>query len=307
MSCEELKTDVLQKALHEGRLGDDPLLLAHVNRAIEEQKEKDDAKNAITIVEDNEHVRAGPSTIPGFGRGLFAVHDLAQYEEVSRTRPLVSVVYEGMEGDVCDWCFANAKAQETNRVELAEIEMPSIKRCSACRECGYCSHDCQQKAWNAYHKLECKAYRSPGYKNVTPDFINGNTRTVVRLLCMLKMGTMGEAKLEEIMELPHNSKETIKKTEIRPGFIMDPTALLRKRAQHSIAATGTGMEAEKVYDLLTIVSCCLDLVNCKYANLTGYDAHGGTKRRVSEAHRASSCHPRDQIHSLMRAQHHCLR
>jgi Pyruvate/2-oxoacid:ferredoxin oxidoreductase delta subunit len=96
---------------------------------------------------------------------VFVVDDTPAWQEVSRTRPVVTVVFEGEEERVCYWCFACTEYPIDIAVDLAmspSNPMPKIeiKRCSGCKTCGYCSKACQQKAWNLYHKAECKTRAS---------------------------------------------------------------------------------------------------------------------------------------------------
>lgn len=247
-------SDKTQKAFESGALDFDRGLHHYAALAVEEKRSRDEARNIVTPVEDNDLLQIGPSNMPNFDRGVFVVKDTPAWQEVSCSRPLVSVVYEGQEANVCDWCYANSELPIDFVNDKPELALPIIKRCSGCKELGYCSKECQQKAWSHYHKLECKAIKASAQQKLDPDFINGNTRTVTRLLCMHKMGTLSEEQLAILRQLPHRSDETFRIKQIRPGFQIDPQANLRRRAVASINATKSHMTPEQVYDLLTIVS-----------------------------------------------------
>jgi len=61
-------------------------------------------------------------------------------------------------GHRCDGCL---KTTERDMMLLFGVE--KLSKCSSCQKVYYCSRECQIKAWNKYHKTECKVFKQvPG-------------------------------------------------------------------------------------------------------------------------------------------------
>ena len=83
-----------------------------------------------------------PSKIAGAGAGLFVTSEVDFGEEIFRSCPVVNYVQEGMHELVCDYCYAYSKSNihSSGRfVTPEDPELESIKACSGCKVCYYCS------------------------------------------------------------------------------------------------------------------------------------------------------------------------
>lgn len=92
------------------------------------------------IAEDGVALRVGPSSIPGAGSGLFAIHDIPAGSEIFRSQPLL-VVCEAAQDGVCDWCLLNqnSSVHPDGRFYTSEDKRPEIAPCSRCKVAKYCS------------------------------------------------------------------------------------------------------------------------------------------------------------------------
>ncbi|KAJ9137517.1 Histone-lysine N-methyltransferase SMYD3 [Pleurostoma richardsiae] len=104
----------------------------------------------------------GRSHIEGAGSGLFVTEDVAEGEEILRSRPLILCRESGVD-DVCDWCFTNRNSSvhpEGRFYSGDEDPRPIISRCARCKVARYCSTNCQKMAWANHHKFECSSLLS---------------------------------------------------------------------------------------------------------------------------------------------------
>ncbi|KAI0902018.1 hypothetical protein F4806DRAFT_22987 [Annulohypoxylon nitens] len=132
------------------------------------------------------------STIPGAGRGLFALRDFAPGElVVFLEQPLVAELETHHMKNTCGYCFQRGAKDETERAEAASIGLPNglitIRHCTRCHRVGYCSKSCQVKAWNRGHKYECPILAS----KARPD-LPVSVRALIKLLGRLRNSSAAE-------------------------------------------------------------------------------------------------------------------
>ena len=117
----------------------------------------------FTTVECKYGLKISTSDIPGAGRGIFALEDIPVGTEVFRVvKPIVTAVSSHKMDYVCDNCF-NDPFVAFNKNELFDSPCSkptstaeaTFRPCSACDKVVYCSDECQDAAWYAYHKHEC--------------------------------------------------------------------------------------------------------------------------------------------------------
>lgn len=86
-------------------------------------------------------VRIGRSAIPGAGQGVFVTGDVGANEEIYRSTPLVTKVFENQH-KFCDWCQLVANddlcLNATNQ-PLTDVSKPTVNACKGCYSVYYCS------------------------------------------------------------------------------------------------------------------------------------------------------------------------
>ena len=112
-------------------------------------------------------------------------------ETVVKSKPFALVIARTVLGvqdchkNTCDFCF-----------KQNPIQNEALKKCKGCQLCYYCDSDCHQRAWNSYHKKECKFLRKL-YEN--DDEVNDAERLILRIF--IKLFFFGG--YEEYEELPN--------------------------------------------------------------------------------------------------------
>ena len=225
----------------------------------------DEILDADSPIHGNDRVRIGLSPIPRAGKGLFLTDDSPAFTEVSRAKPVVMTVAEGLQDKICDWCYVKTDDEYDLQHYLPDKDKKSIKRCASCKEVGYCSKECQQKAWHAYHKVECKMFRSTIYRQRPRDHpMDRHMSATYRLLCMQKMGTFSDEQLRRVMKLPHNEDELFKTELVKKGLATHDKPHFRARVSNITAATGCTLTYDQVYELAIIVSLIGPIIRMKH-------------------------------------------
>ncbi|KAI0850312.1 hypothetical protein F5Y00DRAFT_268455 [Daldinia vernicosa] len=147
----------------------------------------------------NNKVEVKKSTIDGAGRGLFACQDFGPGDlVVLLDRPLLAELDTDRMEDTCDWCFQRGATDPMERMQAASMGLPNglieIKKCARCRRVGYCSKNCQNKAWKREHKYECHVLAP----STRPNLPMG-VRAVIKLLGRLRGNTGNER--EQILDI----------------------------------------------------------------------------------------------------------
>ncbi|KAI2780180.1 hypothetical protein F4815DRAFT_161587 [Daldinia loculata] len=147
----------------------------------------------------NNKVEVKKSTINGAGRGLFACQDFEPGDlVVFLDQPLLAELDTDHMEDTCGWCFQRGATDPMERMQAASMGLPNglieIKKCTRCRRVGYCSKNCQSKAWKREHKYECHVLAP----STRPDLPMG-VRAVIKLLGRLRDSTGDER--EQILDI----------------------------------------------------------------------------------------------------------
>ncbi|KAI1125050.1 hypothetical protein F5Y10DRAFT_15084 [Nemania abortiva] len=140
----------------------------------------------------NENVEVKQSRIPGGGNGLFARKTFSPGDTVVAVdRPLVAEPEMDRMLDTCAWCFQRGATNPVERAMAASMGLPhgstEIKGCTGCLRVGYCSKQCQSKAWKREHKYECKIIGVKGRPDLPP-----GVRGAIKILGRLKADTKSE-------------------------------------------------------------------------------------------------------------------
>lgn len=158
-------------------------------------------------------VEVRDSSIPGAGRGLFALQDFAPGDVVLRLeRPFVAELAMDRLQDTCAWCFLRGARDPAERSLSASQNLPTgfveTKTCTGCNRVRYCSKTCQTKAWKREHRHECKVLQPAS----RPDLPEG-VRAVIKLLGRLKVDPEGkdEALLEVLKFRPYTDEEVMQR------------------------------------------------------------------------------------------------
>ncbi|KIV98269.1 hypothetical protein PV10_01936 [Exophiala mesophila] len=112
--------------------------------------------------------------IPGCGRGTFAsTHLDAGCQILQIPQPLVLILDVANISRYCDYCYRSPYDQTTF---AGQDTILKLVRCKACKTVRYCGQLCQRKAWDEYHKHECRVYASQ------PSVLPTTNRALLRLL-----------------------------------------------------------------------------------------------------------------------------
>lgn len=156
----------------------------------------------FTTVECKYDLKISTSDIPGAGRGIFALENIPAGTEVFRVvKPIATAVSNHKRDSVCDNCL-NDPFEAYNKNEFFDSScskqrstiQATLRSCSACDKVAYCSDDCQDAAWYAYHKHECE---SPTQIKAMP----AKARMMTRIYNKLKQNELTAVEKEVISEM----------------------------------------------------------------------------------------------------------
>ncbi|KFY40413.1 hypothetical protein V495_05443 [Pseudogymnoascus sp. VKM F-4514 (FW-929)] len=128
-----------------------------------------------------------PSSLHYGGTGLFSLGAIPARFEIFRSTPLVRCVDEGKTGAYCDYCHKSITGLAKVDVDPNPEGKVMFKAplCQFCGQCGYCSDDCKNAAWELYHKEECFELKRNKSANLW-------TRMLYRVIAMHKQGSFSK-------------------------------------------------------------------------------------------------------------------
>jgi hypothetical protein len=118
------------------------------------------------------------------GDGLFASRDISIREPIfSIPYPLFMALDVFYLDKACYSCLA-VVTTELPIYNAYVGRQGSLKTCTGCRKVKFCSKDCQQKAWDAYHKYECKLFKK------YPEVFVPSVRALLRVVLLKDKGKL---------------------------------------------------------------------------------------------------------------------
>ncbi|RAL03410.1 S-adenosylmethionine-dependent methyltransferase [Aspergillus ibericus CBS 121593] len=139
-----------------------------------------------------------PRPVPGLGRGLFALTDIAVGENVLDIPiPFVAVLNTDRLEDTCSGCFGQRQLED---------EKITLKACTGCQVVKYCDKTCQGKDWKFAHALECSIFR-----NLQPRVLPINARAMLRMVLRHGRGKYSSEELDQFLQLETHIKDVREK------------------------------------------------------------------------------------------------
>ncbi|KAI9831374.1 MAG: hypothetical protein M1826_003547 [Phylliscum demangeonii] len=189
--------------------------------------------------QDSKVYQAPCEGVPG-QRGLFAAVAIPPGSEIlSIACPMLQVVDSAHLVNTCDRCFVEEIATLGPNTEVIRL-----KTCQGCRVVRYCGKTCQEQAWKAHHKHECRIFA-----RLQPRILPTPARALVRLLKLHQKGQITEADWAAVLQ-SQSHREDFK--------AMDPVRWqdMCLMSQGAAAYSGTRLSVDEVIDL-----CCKIIVN----------------------------------------------
>lgn len=256
-----------QKAIESGSLNIRDADEKSAARAALKQRKRD-LSNAKEIIRGNDRVQVGLTPISKSQLGLFATQNMPAFFEVSRDTPLVLCVMGKMEHHVCDWCHESSLDSYEVNAYMPASATKAIKWCVGCKAHGYCSKDCQKAAWKAYHKAECRMLQSPLCRSNSQPLENPQIRSLLRLLCMHKMGTLSDDDIARIYKLPNSAGAIAYTNRLFAGWDAESREKVNAILQFAIIVTQSSLSTTNAKDIMTNVSITFAK---RYTVLTFYE------------------------------------
>lgn len=154
---------------------------AQSKHSIDSLKQYYDSGAAGCNFPDTLDVRRDPSK----GEGLFARRDISVMEPVcSLPYPLFMALETEKLMTTCYSCLAVIDSHIPHLKGSAQDGL-TLKACSGCQQVRFCGKPCQTKAWQDFHKAECKIFRK--YSHNFPPMI---IRIVLRIVLLHDKGLL---------------------------------------------------------------------------------------------------------------------
>ena len=114
---------------------------------------------------------------PGKGQGIFAERALSVKDPIcSLPYPTVMAIHSDFLPTTCYYCLVITQSPAPLPDHGPKLE--PLKVCNGCQAVRFCGRDCQVKAWHAYHKYECKIFKSMRAE-LPPDLFRAVLRIVL--------------------------------------------------------------------------------------------------------------------------------
>lgn len=110
---------------------------------------------------------------------------------IIRSKPIIYSLSADFVGTYCSACFFPRYG-----ISSLPFAKPDLKKCSTCGFFEYCSDECAQSDWNAFHQYECEVYSEHGHEETfRKDLVRGSLR------CLILMQHRPE-QLEAVQRIP---------------------------------------------------------------------------------------------------------
>ena len=131
----------------------------------------------VSYIDDKYSKDIKVKEISGRGQGVFAERSLFVKSSIcSLSYPSMMAIHSDFLPTTCYYCLIVTKSP----IPLPEhgVKLESLKVCNGCQSVRFCGRECQVKAWHAYHKYECKIFKSL-QTDLPPDLFRAVLRVVL--------------------------------------------------------------------------------------------------------------------------------
>jgi hypothetical protein len=140
--------------------------------------------------------------VEGRGNGLLAQHDLAPRSQILFiARPLMLALETAKLSTHCYCCL-----DSPGDAFRLNPENPPLKLmvCGGCKVVKFCNKKCQSRAWDGYHRLECKLFA-----RLHPRTLPTPVRAIVRLLKQHAAGLLPDGEWEQMLSLESHYRDLL--------------------------------------------------------------------------------------------------